>query len=165
MIIVQNYGLPCSNRSLWLMEFQNQFFVTYLTDNALLVRLTVADLCAQTGSLIRRRTRNPTQLSGMQDTGKQPWMIVALSHVKNIAFLVLMQNVPGFIAETTQPADSKALPLSQRVILQPGVLGDDLFIDCSNLAGAGWDVLAQKLPEIAFSDKTDAGAVFLVVNG
>ena len=90
---------------------------------------------------------------------------MALSGIEDIAFLVLVQHVPGLVTEAAQTSDAKPLSLAQRVVHQPGVFGDHRFIDRPDLAGAGRDVFTQEIFEIAFADETDSGAVLFVVNG
>ena len=59
--------------------------------------------------------------------------------------------------------DAQPLPLANGIEHQPTVFTDDLAGFCDDLAGFGRYILLQKILETAFTDKANAGGIFLVV--
>ena len=89
---------------------------------------------------------------------------MTLPDIQHVVFQVLVEDVPGSLRITLDPADPKALALPQRVEHQSLVLADDLLVGGTNLAGVGWQVLSEEAAEISFTDKADTSAVLFIVN-
>ena len=87
---------------------------------------------------------------------------MALANVQDVIVQVLVQRVPGSFGITLDAADSKALPLPQRMEHQALVFADDLVIGGPDFTRLRRQVLAQESSEVTLTDETDTGAVFFV---
>src|SRR5699024_1918485 len=76
---------------------------------------------------------------------------------------------PGRLSGIAHAAQAQPFALADGVVNEPVVLADGLAVECAprnaNRAGLAGQMLAQEAFEITLADKTDAGAVRLVMHG
>ena len=87
-------------------------------------------------------------------------MVQALGHDQLVLLQALVDNIPGFIATTVGTANTETLSLADGVVHQAAVFTDDSAVDGHDLPRLCRNKTLQKIPELALTDKTDAGAVF-----
>ena len=85
-----------------------------------------------------------------------------LANVQDVVFQILVQNIPWRFRVTLYTADSKALALTQSVKHDALVLTNDLTFRGPDFTRFRGDVFRKKSGKIAFTNKTDAGAVLFI---
>ncbi len=86
----------------------------------------------------------------------------SLHHDQDIVFQILTRDIPWLVAGIATAADAESLALADRVVHQPTVFADGLAFRCLHQSRVCRQVSGQEFPERAFTNETDASAVFLV---
>ena len=91
-------------------------------------------------------------------------VIYSLRNDQSIVVQRLCDDIPWFIAAFFGTTNAEALALADGVIHQSTVLTEFATVYADNFSGLRRNKTLQKIPELAFTDEADSGAVFFRVD-
>ncbi len=148
--------------ALWLVEYDFDTASCQRPYQAVLVSLAVAGFGTTAQGQGGAIGVDPVELSGAQAMLEQARVVIALDYHQDIAFQVLVGNVPGAL-RTTDATYAKSLALSQGVVHQALVLAQYRALIVLHHPGLCRQVARQEILETTLTDEANTGAVFLVM--
>src|SRR6188474_1384158 len=90
---------------------------------------------------------------------------MALVDVEQVAFDILADHEPWRLRAAAHPTDVQALALAEGVVEDARVFAHAVAGRIADLAGAGGQVAAEELAEVALADEADSGRILLRCGG
>jgi hypothetical protein len=88
-------------------------------------------------------------------------VIAPLDDAQDIVPQILVRDIPGFTPRCLSSADTQPLSLADGMEHQSLVYADDVIIQRPDFPRPSRQVALQEIPEFAFPDETNSGAVLL----
>src|SRR5690554_6054984 len=129
---------------------------------AVLIRLAVTHLGLAAQRQLGCFTADPENVTRVQPVGIEQG-VLSLNRDQHVSIQIFRRRKPGLFRIIFQPPDAEPLALTDGVIHQPLMLADHVTVGCFDFARLCRQILFQEVAEATFTDKADAGTVFLVM--